>query len=346
MTKLNHIKTAKSVTIILENGDPISIPAEDPRFKKVVELLKKKDLEKVEETIDIAGQINKKAKGFTVRDRRAFIDGEPLPSSLSRTLVELVEKKVDTNHLVKFWKNLRKNPSEDSREDLHAFLEANKVPITKDGCFVGYKKVRGDYTDSYSGEFDNSPGTVVKMDRSKVNADRYQTCSAGLHVAAFSYAKNFNGAILIKVKVNPKNVVAVPVDYDRQKIRVCEYKVLGDHKGGEVKAPYIGREKAEDSIFDLKLNSKGTIYLIKKLTDELGVKDGETFKFGTVRTKDRIVVSQFTENMPKRLTNRGEFNITKKGAFIPRRAFEGTALERSQTFVARVKDNAIHIKVQ
>ena len=64
------------------------------------------------------------------------------------------------------------------------------------------------------------------MERGQVDADRERTCSFGLHVAAFSYASNFTGGILLEVEVNPRDVVAVPPDYNQQKMRVCRYRVL------------------------------------------------------------------------------------------------------------------------
>jgi hypothetical protein len=65
------------------------------------------------------------------------------------------------------------------------------------------------------------------MDRGKVDADRERTCSAGLHVAAWNYAESFyfNGHLL-EVEVNPRDVVAVPTDYNNEKMRTCEYKVV------------------------------------------------------------------------------------------------------------------------
>lgn len=32
--------------------------------------------------------------------------------------------------------------------------------------------------------------------------------------------------MIVEVLINPKNVIAVPRDYNAQKMRVCEYKVI------------------------------------------------------------------------------------------------------------------------
>jgi hypothetical protein len=65
------------------------------------------------------------------------------------------------------------------------------------------------------------------MDRKDCDPDRKNACSRGLHVAAFSYAHDqYSNGNLIEVKVNPRDVVAVPEDHNNEKMRVCEYEVL------------------------------------------------------------------------------------------------------------------------
>jgi len=70
------------------------------------------------------------------------------------------------------------------------------------------------------------------MNRDNVNPDANETCSHGLHVGAFAYANTFS-ELLLEVEVNPKDVVAVPPDYNNQKMRVCEYKVIRVAPGHE-----------------------------------------------------------------------------------------------------------------
>jgi hypothetical protein len=98
------------------------------------------------------------------------------------------------------------------------------MPITEDGRFLAYKWVRSNYFDCHTGTFNNSVGKVCKMPRNKVNDDRTQTCSDGLHVCTHAYTKF--GERLMVVAVNPRDVVSVPNDYDNAKMRVCEYEVM------------------------------------------------------------------------------------------------------------------------
>lgn len=86
--------------------------------------------------------------------------------------------------------------------------------------------------DIHSGTFDNSPGKIVEMPREEVDSDVNQTCSRGLHACADSYLGEFyaksSGYKVIVVKINPKDVCAVPADYNFSKMRTCRYEVLSE----------------------------------------------------------------------------------------------------------------------
>ena len=135
------------------------------------------------------------------------------------------------NSFALFIKNLYQNPSYKSVQQLYGFLEANDLPITQNGTFLAYKKVRYDYLDIHSASFDNSIGKTVSMLRNMVEDDPEKTCSAGLHVCSYSYLDNYAESALDRVvicEVNPKDVVSIPVDYNNAKMRVCEYKVVDE----------------------------------------------------------------------------------------------------------------------
>ena len=119
------------------------------------------------------------------------------------------------------------NPSNRAVEELYGFLEASSLPITDDGCFLAYKSVRQDYMDHHSGTMDNSVGSVVSMERNKVDEDKDHTCSYGLHFAAHEYAAGFGSSgRMVVLKINPRDVVAIPSDYANQKGRCASYEVI------------------------------------------------------------------------------------------------------------------------
>lgn len=156
-----------------------------------------------------------------------------VPSGLNATIIKYIDEGLPFKPLVRFAVNLSENPSANSVEQLFNFLEKNNFTLTEDGKFIAYKSVRQDFKDVYSGKFDNSVGQIVKMPREEVCDDPKQVCQKGLHAAAYLYAtKVYNGVmhnnlITVFVEINPKDVVSVPIDYNSQKMRVCEYKVLG-----------------------------------------------------------------------------------------------------------------------
>ena len=232
MKVTNFIKTGKSVVVVLDEGAPITVPDTFSEYKKVMRLIDEGKYDEVLGVVNITIGLETKSKGRfkMVGDTVVYHNGETLPTSLSNRLLQLIKHGAPTESLEKFWQNLRQNPSEESVSNLYEFLERHHVPITPDGSFVCYKAVRKDFTDKRTGTFDNTPGNIVKMkSRAEVDPDRKRDCSYGLHVAAYNYAKNSYGGsadIVIEVLVNPKDVVAVPEDYDCQKMRVVKYTVI------------------------------------------------------------------------------------------------------------------------
>jgi hypothetical protein len=140
----------------------------------------------------------------------------------------MLEDGFDVAPLVEFMHNLMKNPSKRAVDELYGFLEKNSLPITPDGCFLAYKRVRGDYKDCYTGTMDNSVGKVVEMERNMVDDNRDNTCSTGLHFCSHSYLASFGGERTVIVKVNPADVVSIPSDYNNAKGRACSYEVIGE----------------------------------------------------------------------------------------------------------------------
>jgi hypothetical protein len=109
--------------------------------------------------------------------------------------------------------------------------------ITDDGHILAYKKVSADYKDIYSGTFDNSVGQIVEMRRNLVNEDRTKTCSSGLHFCSMSYLSSYGtgpGSRVVIVKVNPRDVVSVPMDYNFAKARCCRYEVVDEYTGDDL----------------------------------------------------------------------------------------------------------------
>jgi len=163
-----------------------------------------------------------------------YFKGTRVPSALETRLIEFARKKYPIIPFVRFLNNLKKNPSARAVQELYSFLETNKLPITDDGCFVAYKRVRSDYKDVFSGSLDNSIGQTVTVDRNRVDDDKTRTCSFGLHFASLEYLKSYSGDRLMALKINPADVVSIPVDYNNSKGRCCKYTVIDELDISEV----------------------------------------------------------------------------------------------------------------
>jgi hypothetical protein len=76
----------------------------------------------------------------------------------------------------------------------------------------------------------NAPGQVLEMERNEVDDDQNRTCSTGLHFCSESYLSCFGDSTsrTVIVKINPRDVVSIPNDYNNAKGRACRYEVVGE----------------------------------------------------------------------------------------------------------------------
>lgn len=230
MSKINWLITDHNITVNFE-GQTHIVPRSDGLANQLIDAVKNNKLNEIPKLVSAAKRIENFSKGnFKVVDGEIFVNGVVAPRVLGDKIVKFSNEGLPYQPLVEFAKKLQSNPSFRAVNELFSFLEKNDHPITETGNFIAYKKVRPDFKDIHSGTFDNSPGTVVSMPRNQVNEDANQTCSYGLHVANWDYAKNHFGSpsdTMLEVEVDPSDVVSVPVDYQNSKMRVCKYKVLG-----------------------------------------------------------------------------------------------------------------------
>lgn len=237
ITTNNNITIRKGKDIIMVN-----IEKSPELYKDIVSRMETDAIEAEkyinENFIKIKDQIEAKTNGIlSVKSGVMVLKGTniPVPETVAKKLRELENAKEDILPLMRFWKKLSLNPSENSRKDLYDFMVKNNIPITENGDIVtekGVNQVKGSYfghlVDVHSKTVDNSIGMHVTMDRSKVNADSNQTCSYGLHVGAPDYVrKNWTADVIVECIVDPKDVVSVPKDYNATKMRVCAYYVAG-----------------------------------------------------------------------------------------------------------------------
>lgn len=220
--------------IVNYDGQTHIVPRTDGLADRLIKAVKENRLNEIPTLVSAAKRIEKFSRGnFTVQDGDIYVNGVIVPHALGQKILKFSNEGLPYQPLVKFAEKLQQNPSYRAVNELFQFLEKNDHPLTESGNFIAYKRVRKDFKDIHSGTFDNSPGKVLEMPRNSVNEDPTQTCSYGLHVANWDYAHTKFASydpstdIMLEVEVSPADVVAVPIDYNQSKMRVCRYKVLG-----------------------------------------------------------------------------------------------------------------------
>lgn len=165
-----------------------------------------------------------------------------VPEELSLDIIDTVKTygRDRGEHLVKFLDKLMDNPSFSAIEGLYRFMKHNCIEINPDGSIQAWKGVDNDLyshrggdikgsdtikVDSRGRVFNGDFGKEVRVPRSEVDDNPDNTCSKGLHVGNKEYATNWANTLL-KVRVEPQDVVAVPKDYDGAKMRACAYTPL------------------------------------------------------------------------------------------------------------------------
>lgn len=219
-------------------GKPYTVHGDHPNFDKIISVLYSNDHTGVEKLFDVVKALNVVRRGvgeqhgsgieFDVRTGRITYLGQPIGGVIVDRLLELQRAghAKPADKLLKFLENLYQNTSKQVIDRLYTFLEKGEMPITEDGYFLAYKKIRTDWTDVHSGTMDNSVGKLVQMPRQAVDDNDDRTCSTGLHFCSYSYLQSFSGERIVLLKINPKDVVSIPTDYNDAKGRCCEYLVI------------------------------------------------------------------------------------------------------------------------
>ena len=247
-----NILTPQSLTFYHE-GKPTQVLRDHPKFDAIVAALYGDDAELAielakpaaavmtkladaisEVTEDAAKWFRRNAGRVEANEWGVTLDGNAIHGVVVDRLLAVLRGGHDVSSWVRFITKLYQNPSSAARNELYEWMESGNLPITDDGDFLAYKRVTANYRDIHSGKFNNEVGQVVAMNRLDVDDDRNRTCSAGLHFCSYAYLPQFgNGSNqgtdkIVLVKINPADVVAIPVDYKFTKGRTWRYEVVGE----------------------------------------------------------------------------------------------------------------------
>lgn len=227
-----YIISNTSVTVIV-NGKSLTAASDHVNFQKIKETIASDstDHAALGELFDAGLSVQIYGRG-KIEVNRGIVKykGEVINNYVTDKLLQFMNESLPVEPIVNFIDRLLANPSRRATEELYKFLEHKNMPLTPDGCFLAYKGVNSDYMDKHSGKFRNAIGDVLEMTRRNVCDDANVGCSNGFHVGSLSYANDWagtNGKLMI-VKIDPADVVSVPLDCNCQKLRTSKYEVVGE----------------------------------------------------------------------------------------------------------------------
>jgi hypothetical protein len=225
-----YIIQGGNLVIVIDN-QPHTISKTHVSFERIKEAIKASEWDAVRDLVSPKKTILKYGAGnVAIQGEKMYWKNQEFHGSLAVRMISMFQEGFPIEPMVNFMENLMTNPSKSSVEQLYKFLEKNNLPMTEDGHFLAFKKVRADYKDIHSGTFDNSVGQICEMERNTVDDNRDVTCSSGLHFCSQEYLAHFGGSDsrTMIVKINPRDVVSIPSDYNDAKGRACRYEVIGE----------------------------------------------------------------------------------------------------------------------
>lgn len=261
-----YIVQGSNITVVI-GTTPHTVSKNHIAYTKLLAAIKSNDWTTVQDIIEPKKAVINFGQGnIEIQGDQIFWKGREMHNALTKRMVTMIQEDFPVEPLVAFMENLMENPSKRAVNELYGFLEKNTLPITSDGCFLAYKKVRQDYLDCHSGTVLNKPAayltdednaklaeaagrkdevtvevvdgvTVVSMERNAVDDDQKRTCSTGLHFCSKDYLSHFGGERIIILKINPRDVVSIPNDYNDSKGRACRYEIVDE----------IDKDKADEA---------------------------------------------------------------------------------------------------
>ena len=229
--------------------------ANHPRFSDAFEAYRTNDAEGFINIADPTAYMKSlyaKYESIEVRDGSVFVDGVTINNLVAEHILDFLSKGLDCFPIFKFVIKLQNNPSKRAVDEAYTWLANRSFGITDTGNVLGYKAVRNNFLDIYSGTFDNNVGQVHSMPRNTVDDNKENGCSYGFHVGTQDYATGFcpQGGHIMAVEFDPADIVSVPSDCNYQKLRVCRYMVVEELEGIMDDIYKSRLASSNDSLFD------------------------------------------------------------------------------------------------
>lgn len=244
------IITESNATVLVDRR-PVTVPNSHKNYTQILAAIDADEPDTVAGLIHVPKAFAEFTGGrVVVTGRDVTYMGEPLHGGLAEKIADFVaaEKPGLAEPLCRFLDKVQANPSYRAVRGLFDWLQKAQLPIASDGRLIAWKIVNDNFTDCYTGKFDNTPGKTVEVRRNQVDEDPDKTCSYGLHFCSTGYLPRYgpSNKRVVMVAVDPADVVSFPVDYDRAKGRCCKYEVLAEVPRDEAET-YFTRE---DYVYD------------------------------------------------------------------------------------------------
>lgn len=239
---------------VIVNKKSFTLSSSHPTFAKMKAALKAKQWSKVPGLVNLSQSIANYSQGnVEIKNGSVYYRGEKVHNVLADRIIDLVNAGKPFIPLLKFLNNLYRNPSKPARDEFYEWLVGNDLPITDNGCFLAYKSVKNNNTDTHTGKIDNSPGQRIMGARDNFDEHYRTQCSSGYHICSKQYG--VYGDKTMAVVVNPRFVLSA----NSGKMRVTDYEVLAE----------LGRKDSHSFALE------GFDQLEKKLVVEIGKERGE-----------------------------------------------------------------------
>lgn len=289
MIEYIHMKTNLSSTLTTYvDGHLKTVTDQNPNFEDILGILESQDQGVTLDDDDIEHLVDLLDEKLTTGVSRAlrtlvdgvefdedteelFFEGSPVHGTIKEHIAaRLADGSSDWEPLAKFLSRLQKNPSYHSREQLYDWLTSSGVTITTEGYIIAYKGLTRDGFSHHSGgafvdgvwvdgQVPNEIGSIIALDRTKINDDPTEPCSYGLHAGSWEYAQGYHSGRIATVLIDPADFVSVPKDAAGEKCRISRYTVqsvmIGDR--AQTQRDHINLER--NTVVDpSKLNSRFT----------------------------------------------------------------------------------------
>jgi hypothetical protein len=251
-----HFDNGRQITVY-HNDSILTFNREDNEdlFLKVRELYKVADYDGIANLTVSIENINFRYLDSDLNINKegvVTINGDVLPSSLSKVIVALYKEDAPIDCFINFWHKLNENPFATTVARLYDFIEKNGITILPDGDLLLYRVVKrtqepGVFVDLYTSTIKQAIGDTLSLPYNKVDNRNDILCSFGYHAACFSYMSMYGNAYsgqdaVVNVRVNPKDICAVPYD-NIGKIRTREFTILEENTNlTEIRQTYYNNQ--------------------------------------------------------------------------------------------------------